>query len=69
MRARTLAKIVAISGLAFAGGLALGLALLRRAQNADPLTRADRLIERCDTRMAEIEESLPRARRAAKVPA
>jgi hypothetical protein len=69
MRARTLAKILAIGGLAFAGGLVVALTLMRRCQGADPLSRVDKLIERCESRIADIEDSLPSARAGAESPA
>jgi len=62
-------KLLAIGGLALAAGALVTVALLRRCQGADPLSRADKIIARCDSRMDEIEHSVPGPRSASEVPA
>jgi hypothetical protein len=62
-------KLLAIGGLALAAGALVTVVLLRGWRGADPLCRADKLIARCDSRIEEIEHSVPGLRSASEVPA
>jgi len=50
-------KWLILGGIAVAGIVVVTIETLRR-RNADPLTRADKLIARCNDELSEIEESV-----------
>jgi len=50
-------KWLILGGLAFAAALVVTVELLRR-KRSDPLAQANRLIERCNDRLSEIEDTV-----------
>jgi len=50
-------KWLILGGLAVAGALVVAVEMMRR-RNVDPLAQANRLIDRCNDKISEIEDSV-----------
>jgi hypothetical protein len=50
-------KWLILGGLVFAGVVVVTIEMIRR-RNVDPLAQANRLIERCNDKISEIEDSV-----------
>jgi hypothetical protein len=58
-------KWLILGGVAFAAAVVVTIELLRR-RRSDPLTQANRLIERCNDRLNEVEDTVASLRSLAQ---